>query len=392
MKTHSAAAVALLCAAPLWGQTEGPIARDGRYWVQTVEGSVAAGSRLKVSSIGSIALRGEGTDQVRYTAKKRVRADSEAEAKRLFQRAQIRSSRQGSTVTVTVEDPHCGRCSFSAALEVTAPRSTEEAVLETHGGAVEAFDIDGRVNAETAGGSIHMDRIGKAVRAATAGGAIGLGVIGGPVRCETAGGSIKLGSSHGDAVLTTSGGGIEADQVDGSLRAETAGGSIRVRRVSHNVTAQTAGGSIQLGQIGGSVSAETAGGSITVEAALGGVRAENASGSIRLMDVSGTLRAVTAAGNIIAQLMANQPVSESTLETSAGTIVVLIPDGLRLNIRANVDMANSVNRIQCEFPGVNVRLEDGPGPRALVAEGAINGGGPVLRIRNTTGSIQIKRR
>ena len=211
------------------------------------------------------------------------------------------------------------------------------------------------------------------------------------MRCETAGGSITLGTARGDAVLTTSGGSIDAEQVDGKLRAETAGGSIRVRKVSQSVTAETAGGSIHLGQIGGSVSAETAGGSITIEAARG-VRAENASGSIRLLDVTGSLRAVTAAGNIVAQLMANQPLAESLLETSAGSIVVFIPDGLRLTIRANVEVANSVNRIQCDFPDVRIHREEGPGPRTLVAEGAINGGGPVLRIHNTTGSIQIKRR
>jgi len=105
------------------------------------------------------------------------------------------------------------------------------------------------------------------------------------------------------------------------------------------------------------------------------------------------VRAATAAGNILAQLMASGPVADSLLETSMGNITVLIPDSLRLTIRADVEVASSVNRIQCDFPGVQVRMEDsGPGPRALVAEGRINGGGPVLRIRNTTGTIQIKKR
>lgn len=370
------------------------ITRDGRYWVQTVEGSVQAApdGRLRVDSIGRITVRGETGTQVRYTARKRVRAGSEEEAKRVLDRAAIRGVRQGPTVAVTVENPRCGRCSFSADVQIVAPGSTVEAVLETHGGSVEVYDLEGRVVGETAGGSIQMDRIGNAVRATTAGGSITLGTIGGPVRSETAGGSIKLGSARGDAVLQTSGGSIEADQVEGRLRAETAGGSIRARRVSQSVTAQTAGGSIHLGQIGGSVTAETAGGSITVESAPGGVRAENASGSIQLMDVSGTFRAATAAGNILAQLMANQPLADSFLETSAGNIIVLIPEGLKLTIRASVDVATSVNRIQCDFPGIQVRLDEGVGPRTLVAEGAINGGGPVLRIRNTTGNIQIKRR
>lgn len=379
---------------PLTAQ-QGPISRDGRYWVQNVEGAAEAPrlGRLRVDAVGSVTVRGEPGDQIRYTVRKRVRAESEAEARRLLERARIRASQQSSTFVLAVESIQCGRCSFSADIQMTVPRSTEETILETHGGSLEAYDVDGRVNAETAGGSIQMDRIGRSVRAATAGGSITLGTIGGPVHGETAGGSIRLGSVRGDAVLSTSGGNIEADSVEGRLRAETAGGSIRARRVTQNVTAETAGGSIHLGQIGGSVTAETAGGSITVEAAAGGVRAENANGSIKLMDVSGSLRAATAAGNILAQLMANRPIADSLLETSMGNIVVLIPDGLRLTIRADVDVASGVNRIQCDFPEIIIRIQDhGPGPRAVVAEGALNGGGPLLRIRNTTGTIQIKRR
>jgi hypothetical protein len=374
---------------------DSPVTREGRYWVQTSEGSLSSPGlvRLRVGSIGDISVRGEATDQIRYTARRRVRANSEADARRLLQRAQVRLLRRGPQANLEVDPLDCGRCSFFAELKITAPRSTEELILETHGGSLEAFDLDGRVMGQTAGGAIQMDRIGKSVRAVTAGGPIQLGTIGGPVRCETAGGSITLGSVRGDAVLTTSGGNIDADQVDGTLRAETAGGSIRVRRASRSVNAETAGGSIYLGQIGGGVTAETAGGSITIESASGGVRAENANGSIKLIDVSGPVRAATAAGNILAQLMASGPVADSLLETSMGNIVVLIPDSLRLTIRADVEVASSVNRIQSDFPAVQVRLADqGPGPRAVVAEGALNGGGPVLRIRNTAGTIQIKRR
>jgi|GEM_PF-177178 DUF4097 and DUF4098 domain-containing protein YvlB len=384
----------LLLPAPAKAQAETPIVREGRYWVQTVTGSLAAvsGGRLRITSFGGISVQGEAGSQVRYVARKRVRAGSEAEARKWLEQAAVRASRQGATVVVVASDPQCGHCGFSADLQVTAPRSTDETILATRGGSLQAYDLDGRVNAQTAGGSIQMDRIGKSVRAETAGGSIKLGSIGGPVRCETAGGAIQLGTAKGDAVLTTNGGSIDADEVGGSLRAETAGGSIHVRRVAQSVNAETAGGSILLGQIGGSVNAETAGGSITVEAAPGGVHAENAAGSIRLLDVAGALRASTAAGNIWAQLMANHPLADSTLDASAGSIVVLIPDGARLTLRASVDVASTLNRIRCEFPGIVVRMDQGSGPRGLVAEGMLNGGGPVLRIRNTTGSIEIRRR
>jgi hypothetical protein len=386
---------AALATAPLWAQTAGTLTRERGYWVQIEEGAVPAPGlhRLRISSVGSVTLRGEAGDQVRYLARKRVRAGSEAEARRLLERASVRASRQGPAFTLAIPDLDCVRCSYSVDLSVTAPRTAEETVLQTNGGAVQVRHLAGRVNAETAGGSIEMDDIGREVRAATAGGSITLGTIGGAVRCETAGGSIRLAKVGGEAILTTSGGDIEAAVVSGRLRAETAGGSIRARSVGQDVVAGTAGGSIEIGSVGGMVSAETAGGSITVESAPRGVRAENANGSIRLLDVAGVLRASTAAGNILAQLMANHALADSLIETANGTIVVLIPAGMRLTVRAAVDVAGSASRIQSDFPDIVVRLhERGPGPRTVVAEGALNGGGPVLRIHNTSGTIQIKRR
>jgi len=384
-----------LAALPAWGQSQGLLTREGRYWMQTVEGSVPSGpgGRLRVNSVGSITVRGAAGSETRYTAKMRVRAESEAEAKRWLGQARIAATRQGYTAVMGVREPDCSRCSFSVDWQITTPRATQETILETRGGSLEVYDVDGRVNAETAGGSIQMDRIGRDVRASTAGGPITLGAIGGPVRCETAGGSIRLGTARGDAVLTTSGGSISAEEVYGTLRAETAGGSIAVRRVHGSVTAETSGGSIHLARITGRVIAETAGGSIVVEGAPGGVRAENANGSIRLLEVAGAFRAATAAGNIFAQLTADHPLEESSLETSMGDIIVLIPVGVKLSIRAHVDVAGGRNRIQCDFPEIRIRAGDeSAGPRTLVAEGAINGGGPLLRIRNTTGTIQIKRR
>ena len=64
----NSALLAALAALPLAAQ---PVTREGRYWVQTVEGSVPAGGCLRVTSVGSITVRGETTNQVRYTAKKK---------------------------------------------------------------------------------------------------------------------------------------------------------------------------------------------------------------------------------------------------------------------------------------------------------------------------------
>jgi hypothetical protein len=70
------------------------------------------------------------------------------------------------------------------------------------------------------------------------------------------------------------------------------------------------------------------------------------------------------------------------LETGNGDVTVLIPSNLGVTIRAETDRG----RVVSDFPfaqrlmGMQVR-----------AEGAINGGGPMLRIAGAGGTIFIRR-
>jgi hypothetical protein len=59
-----------------------------------------------------------------------------------------------------------------------------------------------------------------------------------------------------------------------------------------------------------------------------------------------------------------------------------------VTIRAqNAAVAQGARRIVSDFDEVNVRVE---GP-LVVGEGSINGGGPVLRLAGTGGTIYIRR-
>ena len=374
-------------------QTVSPVEKQGRYWVQTEEGSLPAGTRLRVSSTGYITVTGGAWKEVRYKVVKKLRARSRQEAVQLLGSARVKTSQQGDTAVVTVITPHCYQCNFTANALISIPASTEQTTLETTGGALKVTGVAGSVKAETGGGSIEMEDIGGDVRAATAGGFIRLGSVGGDVRCETAGGSIKLAKAGGDAILATSGGVIRAGEVKGTLRAETLAGSIHVQKVGGNVMAGTSGGSIEIGRVSGSVDADTAGGSIKIGSAPSGVHVETAAGNIRLYDVAGAVRAATAAGSIQAYFLAGQPLKDCQLETLGGRIVVFLPESLPITVEATVDLANHLNRIVSEFSDITVqRAGDGFGPGVVSAAGNLNGGGPVLSIHNTGGRIQIRKR
>jgi hypothetical protein len=78
---------------------------------------------------------------------------------------------------------------------------------------------------------------------------------------------------------------------------------------------------------------------------------------------------------------------ESFLTTGAGDITVYVPSNVGMTIRAQADAQGHARRIISDFPGIVVRSQGS----LVEAEGAINGGGPLLRLSGTAGTIYIRR-
>ena len=91
-------------------------------------------------------------------------------------------------------------------------------------------------------------------------------------------------------------------------------------------------------------------------------------------------------GSIIARFQ-TQPVAESFLSTGAGDITVWIPSNLKITLRARNASYGGPRRIVSDFADITVKLAG----TATVAEGALNGGGPLVRIAGTGGMIYIRR-
>ncbi len=391
---RAAVALALLAVLAAPAQQSSELRRDGRYWVQKQSAAVAAGSSLRVSAVGAVRVRGADIREIRYTAVKRLRAANEAEARERLAPARVSLARQGGgSVAVSLRRAACRNCSFRADLQIDAPAATRRIVLVTEEGPIEVRAIEGDVEAETTGGRIALDSIGGEARVLTAGGDIALGSIGGDVRGETAGGSIGLRRARGGAALNTSGGSIRVGRIDGVLRADTLGGGIEVEEAAGRVFVGTNGGTIRIGRALGAVNASTAGGSIQVDEAPGGVHAETSAGDIRLQRVSGAVFAASAAGDIRAFFDGGAVLRDSLLETTGGSIVVYLPADFGVTIDASVDLAKSLHRIFSEFSAVAVRRSGADfGPGTVTASGEINGGGPLLRMRNINGRIEIRQR
>ena len=361
-----------------------PVPRpDGPFWVQVEKGSepVAPHGNIRITTVGAVTIRGGAGGQLSYELSKRARVRTESEAQRALSGYRVKVSRQGAWTYLVVQGG-----SEMADLKLTAPQNAGEVVIETRAGAVDASQFAGVVRVESGGGRLLIDRIDGDVVAKTAGGDIVLGKVGGNCRCISGAGTIRADSIRGEAFLETGAGDIFVQRVEGAARCSTNGGGIHIVQAGNIVIADTAGGVIDVGYAKGMVTANNAsGGPIQVSSAMG-ARCESAGGGIKLTSDRGSLNASTAVGSIIARFQ-NQPVADSFLSTSSGDITVWIPSSLKITIRAQNTSYGGVRRIVSDFSDVPVKAVG----FATVADGALNGGGPLVKIAGAGGMIYIRR-
>lgn len=371
---------------------ESHISREGGSWAEEISGSLAGVKVLRVKvDTGGVVVRGGQQQGINYVAHIRFGTTNEQEARHQFDNYKINAYVKGDTAWIVGEwegNRQPRRCSSEFSIHV--PREMTLVKLETDGGEVEAMALNGRVEAETGGGSVHLDDIGGGVSAETGGGSIDVGTVSGEIGLHTGGGSIEVRQANGKVVAETGGGSVEIRNGAEGAIIETGGGSIQVRHCNGKVKASTGGGSIDLGDIGGPAEIDTGGGSIRLTSAKGHVHAETGGGGIELYGVP-SAQAQTGAGGITVKLVnTGGERRDSELETSAGDITVYIASDVALNVRASVDLANG-HHIMSDFPDIHVHSEGDWGSKTISAEGRLNGGGPMLKVRTTTGDINFRR-
>jgi DUF4097 and DUF4098 domain-containing protein YvlB len=366
--------------------------REGSNWVQEMTGDLGAAKSLRVKlAVGAVRVQGGAQPGITYVIHRHAYTSSEQEARREFESYRVNASVKGDTAWI-VSESRGGDRKCADDFVINVPRSLESAKLETGGGSVSATGIAGRVEIESGGGSLHLDDIGGDVVAETGGGAVDVGSVGGAVKLETGGGTIKIASVKGE-IKAESGGGslVLLSGLQGAVL-ETGAGGIRVEKCGGAVKATTGGGSIDLGEIGGSAQIETGAGSIRLASAKGRVQAQTGGGSIQLNGAT-SVQAETSAGGIVVKLLSSKDVvrSNSTLETSAGDITVYLATDLAISVRAEIEIANG-HTIRSDFPDIRVSSEGGQwGPKTVTAEGQLNGGGPVLKVRTNSGNVNFRR-
>ena len=199
----------------------------------------------------------------------------------------------------------------------------------------------------------------------------------------------------GASLRTNTGSGSQEIDVDGSVEAHSGSGSLRIKRAggvrastgSGAVTgdaitgafhATTGSGSIHVASVGGAITAKTGSGAIEItQTGRGDVNVSSGSGTVRVRGVHGGVDASTSSGGLQIQ---GEMAADWRLSASSGPVTVDLPHGQRFDL----DAGSSSGHIDVGFPmTVQGRIDR----RSI--RGAVDGGGPLLRVRTSSGGISI---
>lgn len=391
-RTIASLALALVSLTPLVMSQESRVMREGGNWVEEVSGSLSAAKVVRIKAEpGAVRVLGDSQSGISYSVRSQAFTSDEKNARRQFEMYKISAAVRGETVWITGEWQGGRPRKFSSEFTIHVPRNTEWVKVETDGGSVSATGLAGRLDSESGGGTIHLDDIGGPVNAETGGGTIEVGNVGGDLVVRTGGGSIHVGSAKGKVVAETGGGSVTVASGLQGVVIETGAGSVQLKKCVGKAKVSSGGGSVELGDINGPVEVETGAGSIRVAWATGMVHAETGGGSVELSGVS-SAHVETGGGAIVAKFVdSNRDRPESLLETPVGDVVVYLIQDVPMTVRAVLEVANG-HTITSDFAELRVSSEGGEwGPRIQTAEGKLNGGGPTLKVRTTTGDVMFHR-
>jgi hypothetical protein len=382
--------IVLLLAATLCTAQQGSVQHEGSNWTNTYNGVLTGVRNLHVKvEVGAVHVQGGASQGISYVIRNRSYEGSEDKARHQFEEYKVSAYTKGDTAWIVGEWENGRPHKFSSDINISVPRDIELVKIETEGGDIATIGISGKLEAESGGGSIHVDDISGTINAETGGGSIDVGNVGSDLTVQTGGGGIHIGSAKGKISAESGGGSLELVSGSQGASLQTGGGSIHVDKCTGAVKVSTGGGSIDLGEIKGSVVMETGGGGLKLASATGAVKGETGGGGIELWGVP-SAHVETGAGAITAKFIASGDRKDSLLETSVGDITVYLVPNLNVTVRASIEAANG-HHIISDFPDIKVSSEGGPWEKLVSAEGNLNGGGPVLKVRTTMGNIYIRR-
>ncbi len=190
--------------------------------------------------------------------------------------------------------------------------------------------------------------------------------------------------SRASVDLNTSGGDITVGDLDGTVRARTSGGEIRLGKIAADIDASTSGGNVRLDEGLGNVRLATSGGNISAGRVAGPADLKTSGGDIRVDEVENTLLAHTSGGDVRAVFKGSIK-GDCSLSTSGGEVKATVGGAAGFRLEASTS-GGEVNAA-----GLTITIESGGQGKSRLS-GAVNGGGPLLKLHSSGGDIVVASR
>ena len=362
------------------------VEREGSGWVQETYGPLGDVKLVEVMRfIGSVRVlpsRGKGGYQLRLHS-----AESDEAAARLqFSSFHfIAGTGGGQDILHPLGNVDI---KLRAELLLELPARTEVLHVETLAGKITISGRVHRLELHTHGGDIELDEADE-LQATTAFGSVQINHRVGNAFIRTDGGDIRVDVAVGDLQIVSMAGSIGLKAIT-RAHIESGGGNIEILRCLGELALRTAGGNISLGEMGGPVQLESGGGSIRVGVAHGMVSVNSTMGDIELWKLAQGAHVHTGMGRITAEFIAaHGALQPSDLVTAMGDIVIFLGPQTSGTLRA-VTGISPTHRVVSDFP--ELRTTNGLaqfGPRSILLEGPIHGGGADIEARTMVGQIEV---
>ena len=186
-------------------------------------------------------------------------------------------------------------------------------------------------------------------------------------RVGTTNGSVRFDNIEGRGRITTTNGAIRGGRYRGDLEARTTNGSVDISDVTGPVSAHTSNGPIRMDSIRGDVDASTSNGRIEAR-----IAAADSSRPMRFQTSNGSI-------NVTVESLKNSDVRAST---SNGSITLRLPSSTGARVQARTTNSAVSTDFEITMKGTISKSR---------LEGTIGGGGPMLDLSSTNGSIKIEK-
>jgi DUF4097 and DUF4098 domain-containing protein YvlB len=252
--------------------------------------------------------------------------------------------------------------------EIQVPAETSLRLVTSSGNLV-VSTVTGTVELETSFGSIRVEEADGAVSARSNSGDITLVGLSdaGDLQVRTDFGKLLLQDITADRLTARSSSGsiqVEGGTLDGALDVETSFGDVTVAGVRAT--------SYRLASSSGNLALDGCTGPLDLQTGFGNVEVRNgAEAQLALKTDSGEIRF---SGSLDAQ-------GEHRVESNFGSVRLVLPAESAFDLDAETGFGS----IDSEFPVTVSQFEE----KHMVGE--VNGGGPLLRIRSSSGNVTLKR-